>query len=225
MRNKYYPLSYQERNPVSISLLTQKLPKNLKRQTLIPLLVGVLLMIGGYYWLGTDSAPTQVSNACSIFQENPEWRQATAKVEKKWGVPASTQLAFIYQESTFQSDVEPPRSKLWGLIPWFRSSSAHGYTQALDHTWEQYLKSTHQTFASRESFEDAADFIGWYVHSAHKRLHVPYSQTKALYLAYHDGIGHYEDHKLPKSKWLAVAGAVEKQAMKYRQQLVTCRIK
>jgi hypothetical protein len=68
-------------------------------------------------------------------------------------------MSFVYQESSFQSDARPEREKLLGFIPWFRPSTAVGYSQALVNTWEDYKDETGNTRASRKDFADSADFI------------------------------------------------------------------
>jgi hypothetical protein len=46
----------------------------------------------------------------------------------------------MHQESRFVADAKPPRPWLFGIIPWFRNSSAYGYPQAQDSTWDWYLR-------------------------------------------------------------------------------------
>ena len=58
---------------------------------------------------------------------------------EKWGVPIPVQMAIMHQESHFVADAQPPRTWLLGIIPWFRPSSAYGYAQAIDETWDDYL--------------------------------------------------------------------------------------
>ncbi len=81
-----------------------------------------------------------ISDACDIFKSNPQWRIITENTKDKWGVPVTLQLAFIKQESSFQKNAKPPRNKLFGVIPSKRASSAYGYSQALDGTWDDYKK-------------------------------------------------------------------------------------
>ena len=50
-------------------------------------------------------------------------------------------MSILRQESSFQNRVKPEREKLFGVIPWKRKSSALGYTQAIDGTWDWYLGS------------------------------------------------------------------------------------
>ena len=103
------------------------------------------------------------SNICDIFKTNPKWKSYTESTKEKWGVPVSLQLSFIKHESSFQRTARPPRKKVLGIIPGLRASSAYGYSQALDGTWEEYKKATGNSKADRKNFEDASDFIGWYI--------------------------------------------------------------
>ena len=86
----------------------------------------------------------------------------------------------------------PPRKYVLGIIPWGRISSAYGYAQALDGTWDGYRKSTGRWAASRSDFGDAIRFVGWYHHQSHIRNNIPLSDTYNLYLAYYTGHGGYE---------------------------------
>ena len=61
---------------------------------------------------------------------------------KKWELPPFVLIAFVFQESSFNSNAKPDREKLFGIIPWLRPSTAKGYSQALDETWEQYIDET-----------------------------------------------------------------------------------
>ena len=82
------------------------------------------------------------SDVCDIFKTNPNWKAITEKTKAKWDVPVSLQLSFIKQESSFDRTARPPRQKILGFIPGLRASSAYGYSQALDGTWEEYISST-----------------------------------------------------------------------------------
>ena len=70
-------------------------------------------------------------------------------------------------------------------------SSAYGYAQALDGTWDDYRQATGRRGADRDDFADASDFIGWYMNEAApgERLapHDAYNQ----YLAYPEGKAGY----------------------------------
>jgi len=170
------------------------------------------------------SVPSNVNQICEIFTEEPDWFDETYAVEKKWGVPISVQMAIVRQESGFQDQARPPRKKLLGFIPTFRPSSAYGYAQAIDGTWEKYQKQTGNQRADRDDFADAVDFIGWYVQESHVRLNIPKTDARRQYLAYHEGQGGYARGSHRQKKWLlAVAKKVARQAEQYRRQLQPCR--
>jgi hypothetical protein len=175
---------------------------------------------------GCASPPTKIENICNIFQQEPSWFDETRDVHEKWGVPIHVQMAILRQESAFKDDARPPRKKLFGLIPTFRPSSAYGFAQALDQTWEWYMKSTGNSGADRDDFADAVDFIGWYVNISNKRLKISKWDAKLQYLAYHEGHGGYEKKSWRAKKWLLpVAKKVERAAKTYRKQLPACREK
>ena len=91
---------------------------------------------------GSGTAPRQLDNACSIINERPEYLKAFRTVERRYGVPVHVQMATIYQESKFVSNARTPYRYAAGVIPLGRQSSAFGYSQALDGTWEEYQRST-----------------------------------------------------------------------------------
>ena len=153
------------------------------------------------------------SNICDIFKTNPKWKSYTESTKEKWGVPVSLQLSFIKYESSFQRTARPPRKKVLGIIPGLRASSAYGYSQALDGTWEEYKKATGNSKADRKNFEDASDFIGWYIEGSYRLLKLDKSDVYNHYLAYHEGRGGYQKKSFNKKKWLLeVAKKVERQA-------------
>ncbi|MDF1677073.1 MAG: transglycosylase SLT domain-containing protein [Legionellaceae bacterium] len=167
--------------------------------------------------------PRHVNNICSVFKQHPEWYADTKAAEKRWHVPQTTQMAIIHQESKFNARAKPERTKLLWVIPWTRPSSAYGYAQVLDTTWSGYKRSTGRMFASRSNFADAADFIGWYANQARARAGISPHNTKALYLAYHEGIGGYQRGTYWRKRWLVqVARKVETRAKIYEAQLSRC---
>lgn len=170
--------------------------------------------------------PQNVENICSIFKQYPKWYWDAQSVEKHWDLPIPVLMAIIYQESKFNASAKPPRRKLLYVIPWTRPTSAYGYSQALKTTWGNYKKNDHHTFVSRDSFSDAADFIGWYSNVAHRKAHISKSNAYQLYLAYHEGIGGYSRRTYLKKKWLIyVAMKVQTRSMVYDSQLKRCKNK
>ena len=122
----------------------------------------LILMVGACSTF-SSGPPRNMNDACSIVSQKPGWLRAMARTEARWGVPVPVQMATIWRESRFKSDARPPRRYFLGIIPRGRASSAYGYAQAVDGTWDEYRKSTGKRFASRSSFSDASDFIGWYM--------------------------------------------------------------
>jgi len=173
---------------------------------------------------GDFSAPRDLDNACSIVSERPEYLQAFRAAERKYGVPVPSMMAIIYQESKFIGDNRPPHRYALGVIPVGRQSSALGYSQALDGTWEEYQQEAGGRFAKRENIRDAADFMGWYMALTVEETGVPITDTRNQYLAYHDGRTGYLRGTWRSKSWLVrIAGEVEARAITYDQQLRSCR--
>jgi len=167
--------------------------------------------------------PKHINNACRIFDEKSSWYKAAQKSYKKWGVPVHVQLAIMHQESRFISDAKPPRQKLFWFIPWTRPSSAFGYAQVKDSTWDWYKDKTGNWFADRDDFADAVDFIGWYGNVSSRTLKISKWDAYGQYLAYHEGHGGYRRKTYLKKKWLIqVAKKVKANAEHYAQQLKQC---
>jgi hypothetical protein len=146
--------------------------------------------------------PDNKENICAIFNQYPKWYHAAKKTEKKWGVPVNVQMAIIYYESAFKGDARPPRHYILGLFPGKHISSAYGYAQALDGTWDDYLSNAGGFFSARNKFESATDFIGWYSAMARDKLGISQHDPYSLYLAYHEGLGGYEQKSYLKKPWL-----------------------
>ena len=172
----------------------------------------------------TASQPKNTQNICEIFREKDGWFDDAQNSYDKWGVPIHVQMAIIHQESRFVADAQPPRPWLLGFIPWFRKSSAYGYPQAQDSTWDWYLDDAGGWSADRDDFEDASDFVGWYCNVSHKKFGISKWDTANLYLAYHEGHTGYKRKSYLKKNWLMkVSRKVARQAKKYNQQLKACR--
>lgn len=168
--------------------------------------------------------PSDVNNICHVFRQYPKWYTYSADVQRRWLVPVAVQMAIIHQESKFNAQARPERTKLLWIVPWKRPSTAYGYTQALRSTWELYKRSQGGLWASRNDFSDGVDFIGWYANQAYKRAGIPRTDPYALYLAYHEGIGGYQNKTYLKKSWLIpVAHKVSARAQLYQAQLSTCQ--
>jgi hypothetical protein len=171
----------------------------------------------------TAVPPKNSDNICATFREKEDWYNDAKDSFEKWGVPIHVQMAIMHQESHFVADAQPPRTWLLGFIPWFRPSSAYGYAQAKDETWDEYLDSAGSWSADRDDFADATDFIGWYCNISHNRLGVSKSDAANLYLAYHEGHGGFHHKSFLKKPWLQqVAIKVAKRSTLFQRQLGTC---
>ncbi|MCA0272158.1 MAG: lytic transglycosylase [Proteobacteria bacterium] len=183
--------------------------------------LGVLLLLvscGGNY-----SAPRNLENACDILDERPKYHDAMVRAERRWGVPLHVQMATIYQESKFIGNARTPHRFALGIIPMGRQSSAYGYSQALDGTWDDYQDATGKRGARRNQMDDAADFMGWYMDQTEKKLGISKWDAENQYLAYHEGrTGYQRGSHLEKAWLLRVASEVGQRAKLYQSQLAVC---
>ena len=174
----------------------------------------------------TSSPPADTKDVCQIFTEKKSWYRAAKKSEDNWNIPISVTMAFIKQESSFVANARPERTQLLGFIPWKRKSSAKGYAQAIDGTWDMYLKETGGWLKQRSNFDDAVDFIGWYNNNSAKQLGISRDDARALYLAYHEGVSGFKRGNHRTKPWLlGVADEVNKQSEIYNLQLESCKKK
>ncbi|NIR58388.1 MAG: hypothetical protein GWO02_02145 [Gammaproteobacteria bacterium] len=172
---------------------------------------------------GCATPPRNIDDACAIFEEKGGWYDDATDAYEKWGVPVHVQLAILRQESRFIHDAKPPRRKLLWVIPWTRRSSAYGYAQAKDGTWDWYRAKTGNGGADRDDFEDAADFIGWYGNMTYRLNGISRWDAYNQYLAYHEGHGGYRRGAYKrKPKVRAVARKVADNAARYYQQIRRC---
>ncbi len=182
--------------------------------------VVVLLLLAG-----CATVPRDTRNACAVFEQRDglfnNWRRAAYQVEREYGVPVPVLMATIYTESGFRHNAKPPRTKLFGFIPWTRVSSAYGYSQALDGTWARYQSETGRWTARRSDFGDAIQFIGWYHRESAQKNGIALNDTYRLYIAYYHGHAGYA-----RGNWSDTAknGAKRATGMAslYSRQLKSC---
>lgn len=168
--------------------------------------------------------PVNPDDLCDIFREHTAWYDYAYASQERWGTPIATQMAFVYYESSFRSHARPPRTQLWGVIPWSRPTTAYGYAQALDPAWREYLEANGDgLFTVRTDMEYALDFVGWYNHLTHRQLGIPYHSPRRLYLAYHEGRAGYARKTFARKPAVtALAVRVRNRAFRYDNQLKTC---
>ncbi len=171
----------------------------------------------------TTAPPRNPGNACAIFTEYDHWFTDAKTASGRWGVPIPVILAIMHQESSFRANAKPPRTWYLGFIPGPRPSSAFGYSQALDGTWERYIAATGHHGADRDKFADAADFIGWYIDQTSRRTRIAKHDAYNHYLAYHEGQEGFIKGSYRRKAWLIErAKQVRQQAARYQSQLARC---
>ncbi|MDC0237036.1 transglycosylase SLT domain-containing protein [Gammaproteobacteria bacterium] len=171
-----------------------------------------------------STPPEDPDDVCEIFAEKPKWYRAVDASYKWWGIQPSTLMAVAHKESSYVPDARPPRRKFLWIFPGRRPSSAYGYAQATDETWDDYLRDRGRRFADRDDFDDAVDFIGWYLNRASRELSIPQTNVQHLYLAYHEGLSGYRRGTWKRNQWLRNAAArVSATAAIYEAQLRSCR--
>lgn len=175
---------------------------------------------------GSYRPPSNIDDACAIAEERPAYLRAMRRAEDRWGVPIAVQMATIRQESAFKGNARTPYRWALGIIPMGRASSAVGYAQVLDSTWEDYKRETGNFGANRKNIGDATDFMGWYMDKAYRTAGIPKTDARNQYLAYHDGIRGYMQGSYNSKAWLiSVAAKVQTRAVTYDRQLASCGIR
>ena len=169
------------------------------------------------------AAPRTLDDACGIVSQHPDWLRAFRATQDRWGVPVPVLMAIIYQESKFIGNARTPFQWALGVIPVGRQSSAYGYSQALDGTWEEYLRDEGRSGARRDNIRDATDFMGWYMAQTVAETGVPLTDARNQYLAYHEGRSGYLRGSYQSKAWLVrIAGQLEERAVMYDAQLRSC---
>lgn len=185
-------------------------------------LLGMLLaLLAGCSSL--PSPPRNALNVCAVFAEKTEWQKPALRTEQRWGIPVTVLMATMFHESSYRADARPSRRYYLGLIPGSRPSTAYGYSQALDGTWDEYVSQNSRWFASRDDFSDAIDFIGWYHNLSTREIGIRPDDVMNLYLAYHEGRGGFARNSYLEKPWLVkYAGRVRDTELSYRSQLPAC---
>lgn len=187
------------------------------------LIFSILLAIYLSACLATQ--PRNITNVCAIFEDRRSWYQAARNSEQRWGVPIAVNMAIIYQESSFRARVRPERSKVLWVFPGTRPSSAYGYAQALDGTWQDYIRGSGNRSASRSDFDDAIDFVAWYNARSTRINSIAPNDARSLYYAYHEGNGGYRQKSYIEKPWLIdAANLVQSNSNRFSSQLASCRL-
>jgi len=174
----------------------------------------------------TTNQQINTANSCIIFEQKKNWYKSTKNSFDKWGTPIALQLAIINQESSFTQFAKPERKKIFGIIPGSRPSTAFGFAQVTNPTWDWYKTKTGNKNASRANFANITDFIGWYATQSEEIVGISKKDFYNQYLAYHEGQGGWKKGTHKNKKWLIdVAKNVERNANMYNNQLKDCENK
>lgn len=172
---------------------------------------------------GNPKAPNALDDACSILDQRRNFLPAFKSTQNKYGVPVAVLMAMIWQESKFKATARTPNQYKLGVIPVGRQSSAFGYSQALDGTWNEYKRLAGKPRARRDNIRDAAEFMGWYMQQSNAELGIAMNDTRNQYLAYHDGRTGFRKGTYRKKPWLMkIANDLSDRAVMYHIQLQRC---
>ncbi|WP_445396515.1 transglycosylase SLT domain-containing protein [Zobellella sp. An-6] len=171
------------------------------------------------------SPPRNPENICAIFEQHKGWHKSANKAREKWGAPVHVTMAMMYQESSFRHDARPPM-RYFLFIPYGRASDAYGYAQAKKATWADYQRESGNSWASRSNFDDALDFMGWYMNKSSTINGVSKWDAYGQYLNYHEGWGGYRRGSHRRKAWLLnTSRKVEGRAQRYAEQYWQCKDK
>ncbi len=161
--------------------------------------------------------PAGLDNICYMFAIYPSWKTSTFNSSKRWQVPVALMMAFVYQESKFQAEARP-------LDKYGRQrSSAYGYPQAINATWNSYKQQTKNFSHRRNNFQNSMNFIGWYITVTNKVNGIAKNNVRSHYLNYHEGQTNYRRGSYLSKPWLLnVANKVATRADMYASQLQKC---
>jgi len=204
--------------------LNQAPPKRTRTQHIRHAYVALLAVVAV---LGLNSCTTLPVSAthdvCYIFNAKRSWHHAAVNMQHSRGVPLHVAMAVMYHESKFRKKAKPPRRYILGIIPWKRRSSAYGYAQAIDSTWESYISDSRNYGAQRTNFYDAMDFVGWYIGKSEDIANIPKTDPYNQYLAYHEGWTGFKRGTYNNKAWLQrVASEVASTSALYREQYNNC---
>lgn len=173
---------------------------------------------------GCTTVPENMADLCAIFEERDSWYDHAKDAEKRWGTKIPVSMAFVKVESGFNDDAKPRRNRFLGIVPLGRPSSADGYAQAVDGTWDLYQRESGNRRADRNNFEDSIDFVAWYIRRNSRSLGLSQDDVYNNYLAYHEGPAAYKRGSYQgKQGLIKTAQRTQSTANTYTAQLNRCQ--
>ena len=181
----------------------------------------IVLVLGSC--AGSSGPPVNQTDACSVLDQKRGWLRDMQRSEQTWGVPVHVQMATIWKESSYTRRAKTSKKYILWIIPNGRISTAYGYAQVLDGTWDWYRDETENRRADRDDFGDATYFVGWYMDQSNRRLGIEKDDAYNQYLAYHEGHTGFTRGSYKSKAWLInVANEVQAMAKRYEVQLRSC---
>ncbi len=170
----------------------------------------------------SKTRPDNPENICAIFRQNDDWHEVAQDAAQRWHASIPVMMAMMYQESSYRHDAKPPMQYVL-FVPTGRASSAYGYAQVKDETWADYKDQTGNSWANRDDFADAIDFMGWYTYKTNRVNRISMSDAYNQYLNYHEGwTGYRQGSHLRKNWLLKVSRLVDARAKRYAVQYQQC---
>jgi hypothetical protein len=193
----------------------------------VPLRLGALAVCAAAAVLFAQACaqlpPQQLDDLCGLFAEKAAWRDAAERSRERWGIAPQVSMAILHQESRYRAKARPGWRRALGVIPIGPASSAYGYGQVQDATWQDYRDRTGNRHAQRDDFADVIDFVGWYGDVLARSADIPKDDAFHLYLGYHEGPTGYQRRSFDQKPWLfGVARKVAERADAYGRQYATC---
>ena len=192
-----------------------------QRKSLLHCLILLCIFVTFY---SCATPPKNTKNLCEVFDDKGGWYKDAKRAYRRWGSPIPVMMAMMHRESSFKRKAKPPRTRILWIFPGPRPSTAYGYSQALETTWNIYKRETGNYGADRDDFEDAVDFVGWYNHKSQLECGIKPDNAYALYLAYHEGQKGFNRGTYKNKAWLKkAANEVASRAKYYKTQLQGCQ--
>ena len=167
---------------------------------------------------------SKTDDVCTVFNKNYDWYRAAYHAQKKHNIDANIIMAVMAQESNYIYNARPSKHYVFNFIPWGYKTSARGYAQIIDGAWDDYKKENNKWFPSRHSFNDASDYIGWYLNKASNNLKIKRNDSYHLYLAYHQGLSGYKRHEEKHNQKLdLIAKKVQRNTFRYQKEFKQCQ--
>lgn len=187
------------------------------------IIINFLLFTTGCATIIEERKPDNINNACYILKENKGWNRSLHFVEKDWGIEPNVILAIMFQESSFNHKARPVAGRRFFFFKHYKSS-ARGYSQALDSTWDEYKEKNNKgRLTRRSSFSDSADFMGWYMNRTHKQTGIQKNDAYNLYLAYHEGNGGWQRKTYQNKPWLIeTSKKVQQRSSRFKNEISSC---